>query len=95
MRGEKIGGRPSVPDRDAPRLWLQPHNSGRFARDKRHRTATKNSWAGFLHHKAAGVPLRTEQLSIAETSQITNHSFAEWYRSNSDAQGVVRNVTKA
>jgi hypothetical protein len=22
---------------------------------RRHRTATKNSWAGFLHHKAAGV----------------------------------------
>jgi hypothetical protein len=62
---------------------------------RRHRTATKNSWAGFLHHKAAGVLLRTEPLSIAETSQITNHSFAEWYRSNSDAQGVVLNVSKA
>jgi hypothetical protein len=34
-----------------------------------------SSWAGFLHKTPLVCPLCTEPLSIAETSQLTNHSF--------------------
>src|SRR5208282_4031282 len=62
---------------------------------RRHRTAAGNSWAGFLHTRPLVSSLYRTAFDRRNLSANPTTLFAECYRSNSDAQGVVRNGSKA
>jgi hypothetical protein len=67
-----IGTLPHAPPRRSRGLATM---DGSPSLRRRHRAAVRSSWAGFLHTRPLVYPLCTEPLSIAETSQLTNHSF--------------------
>src|SRR5208282_3214272 len=62
---------------------------------RRHRTAAGNSWAGFLHTRPLVSSLYRTAFDRRNLSANPTTLFAECYRSNSDAQGVVRNGSNA
>src|SRR5208282_1444986 len=90
-----IGARPRAPPGRSRGLATSQTMDGSPSLRRRHRAAARSSWAGFLHTRPLVSSLYRTAFDRRNLSANPTTLFAECYRSNSDAQGVVRNGSKA